>query len=172
MRNAIQFLAKVCEKISFVFFVIAGLFLVLTAILITLSSVSRYGFKLPIASVVDVTGFALYFVTFLSAPWILHKDKHVNVDILKEYLSPKKQKFVSIINNLITFLCSIVLFGFGAYLTYDQFVRAEKLFGTLEIPKYTLTVVLPLSGLLLMAITLTKLVQSVNAYTSAAGKGA
>ncbi|MCL6478589.1 MAG: TRAP transporter small permease [Peptococcaceae bacterium] len=154
-------LAKTAEKAAFVFFLTAGVLLFFMTFLVTVSSLTRYGFNSPIAASIDITGFILYFVTFLSAPWILKQDRHVSVDILKEYLPLKKQRFLAVVNNLIMVLASTVIFGYGAYLTHDQFSRAEKLFGTLEIPKCILTAVIPLSGLLLVAISLIRLVQSV-----------
>lgn len=164
LKNAVGGLVKIISKLSFATYLLAGFLVVFMSVMISVSCVTRYGFNAPIATAVDITGFMLFYLTFLAAPWILKNDAHVNVDIVREYLSKKTVALFDIINNLFIIFCSVLMTIFGVYLTYDQFVRMELLYGAIEMPKFLLTFVIPISGILLLIVASVKLAEAISLF--------
>ncbi|MCL6446729.1 MAG: TRAP transporter small permease [Armatimonadetes bacterium] len=162
-KRGLLLIIKVIEKITYIMAVIAGILTFLAGIYIFLSAIMRYFFNLPSGLVIDITGYILFYSTFLAAPWLLKLDKHVSVEILISSLSGKKRNFIEILNNFICAVVCVFLCLSGTIVAYDQFVRGVKLLDLLEPPKYIFTLVIPLSAFLLLIFFLKRIIQALDA---------
>ncbi|MCW5774206.1 MAG: TRAP transporter small permease [Rhodospirillaceae bacterium] len=109
----------------------------------------RYGFNSPISWVVEISEYALLWITFLGAAWVLRADGHVRVDIVLQFLSPNALRACGMITAAFGALTTAVICGFGIHATWSAYVQgAFKPTGT-DVPTWMIIIVIPLGALLL-----------------------
>jgi len=110
----------------------------------------RYFFNRPQEWVVEISEYALLYITFLSAAVVLKKEGHIVVDLLTSRLSLRKRLFLSILQHMMISLVSIVFIYFGGKTTIDNYLRGIYNPTILQIPiAYTL-VIIPIGGFFLL----------------------
>lgn len=101
--NTITSISKIGELASEVCLV----FLVL---MIFREVIARYVFRSPSVFSVEISEYMMIFIAFLSAGWVLHQDRHVNMTALTDRFPKKIQLFLEIITSIITMAyCSIII---------------------------------------------------------------
>jgi len=109
----------------------------------------RYGFNRPIAWVVEVSEYALLWITFLGAPFVLRLNGHVRVDILLQHLSPTMLRWCGFLSSIAGMVSAAVLVGFGASVTWTAYLRGSFKPTGIDVPTWIVVIVIPLGGLLL-----------------------
>lgn len=71
--------------------------------------------------VIEVSEYALLFITFLGAPYLLEKNKHVMIDLLYKRASGGGRRALRIFNSTIGFLTCAILTCIGVLVAIDQF---------------------------------------------------
>lgn len=127
--------------------VISGVLLSLMALMICLAVILRYYFNFSVGWATEIEEYILYIAVILAAPWVLKHDKHVAVDVMTNYLSPKAKRRVAVFTNSIGVLIGIVLFYYSWLTTYENYLNQVLLTKILPVPKY-----LPLMFIPLMSI--------------------
>lgn len=145
------------DVISNILFMLSGVLCLAVGLLIFFSIVMRYFFASPIFGATEISTYMIYFTAFLAAPWIFIIDKHISIDIVKEYISDKKNKIILIINNVIIFVVATILFLRSVVLTYDHYVRGEIILDVFELQRYPFTAFVPVCFFLFMIIALKKI---------------
>lgn len=156
----------VCEKFSYGMAVIAGILIIADGFYIFFSAIMRYFFNLPSGAVVDITGYVLFYSTFLAAPWLLKTNKHIAVELLSSHLSGKKRHLLELLSNFIGIIVCVFLCINGALITFDQFSQGTKLIDSFGTPKYVFTMAIPFSALLLMYFFLEKIAVELRSLIS------
>lgn len=110
----------------------------------------RYGFSSPIAWVVEISEYALLWITFLGAAWVLRHGGHVRVDIVLQYLSPKALRVCGLVSSAMGALTALVLLVFGVEATVTAAIRGAFKPTGIDVPTWMVIVVIPLGALLLM----------------------
>ena len=110
----------------------------------------RYGFNRPLTWVVEVSEYALLWMTFLGTSWVLRQDGHVRVDILMQFFSPGALRICGLVSAGSGILASLVLVLFGANTTWTALARGSYKSTGLDIPTWLVLVVIPVGGLLLL----------------------
>lgn len=113
--------------------------------------VMRYGFNRPLTWVVEVSEYALLWMTFLGTSWVLRQGGHVRVDILMHLLSPRLLRVCGLISAGAGILAGLVLVVFGANAVWTALARGSFKSTGLDIPTWLVLVVIPVGGLLLLA---------------------
>lgn len=113
--------------------------------------VLRYGFNRPLTWVVEISEYALLWMTFLGTSWVLRQGGHVRVDILLHFFSPAALRASGLISSGCGILASLVLVVFGSSATWAAMARGSFKSTGLDIPTWLVLVVIPLGGLLLLA---------------------
>jgi TRAP-type C4-dicarboxylate transport system permease small subunit len=111
----------------------------------------RYGFNRPLTWVVEVSEYALLWMTFLGTAWVLRQGGHVRVDILMQFFSPGALQVCGLVSAGSGILASLVLVLFGADATWVAFERGSFKSTGLNIPTWMVLIVIPVGGLLLLA---------------------
>jgi len=128
---------------------IAGVLLLLITIFVCYAVIIRYaGFKPPVW-VLQFTEYALLWITFLGAAWLLKKDGHIRIDTIVSRLKPASFRKVGIIDDLLGFIVSAIIFWFGTQHTIDSFQRAVMDVKGVMVPKFAIFLIIPLGGLAL-----------------------
>jgi len=96
-----------------------GALLAALVCLICLNVVLRYGFNTPFIWTDQVVGYGMVYITFLGAPWVVARRRHIAVDILPELAGPQSRL---LLNAVIGLVGSLYCAGF-AYLAVGEMER-------------------------------------------------
>jgi TRAP-type C4-dicarboxylate transport system permease small subunit len=112
-------------------------------LLITAEVAARLFFNYSIPIVLDLGGYSLFIVTFLTSAWVLKEGGHVTVDLAVTKLKGRARRFVDTISLLIAA-------GLSAFLTYQAglhtataWARGDIIGYPLMVPRGPLLMVLP-----------------------------
>jgi len=98
----------------------------------------------------EVVEYALFIVTFMVAPAVLHQGAHVRVDILVVNLPSGAARIVNAIADLIGLGATAALCWYGWRVTEAAYTREELIFKELVIPEWWLLMFVPLGSALLV----------------------
>jgi C4-dicarboxylate transporter DctQ subunit len=128
---------------------IAGIIVLAITFTVSGTAVMRYlGFRPPDWTF-QFTEYALLWFTFLAAAWLLREGGHINIDTAVARLRPKTRRKVEIIDDILGFIVSVVIFWFGTLHTIDLFQRGIMEVKGTTVPKYPLFLIIPIGGLAL-----------------------
>ena len=116
--------------------------------------VMRYFFKQPQIWVLEVTEYALLFMTFLSATWLLRDEGHVKMDLILSLLKPRVRKILNTFTTILLAILFIILTWYGTKVTWEQFQNDYFMATPLEVPTGPLMCVIPIGFFLLFIQTL------------------
>lgn len=112
---------------------------------------SRFFFGESLVWVVELSGYSLLYMTFLGAPYLLEKNRHVAIDIVTEHLRPRWRTPLAIVVALFGAAICLYAAWYGLAVTLDQYQFGSRETTVLAPPSYLLTWVFPL-GMFLLAI--------------------
>ena len=128
---------------------VAAASIVYTALSIDFEVVMRYFFNRPIAGVVDFSEYGLLYILFLTAAWVLARERHVKVDLLLSALSSRVQRVLNTTTSLVGALACAIFCCFGLWLTWEAFEAGALLWKATLIPKWPIYMIIPFGSLLL-----------------------
>lgn len=126
---------------------------ILTAVMtlaVVYEVVARYFFKRPTSWAVDLTEYALLYVTFLGAAWVLRDGAHIRVEFLVERLGPRLQLALSTVISLVAAAVVAVLMWKGFEVTWVAYVRGQAMLKPWRVSRWLLMLPIALGSLLLM----------------------
>ena len=128
---------------------LAGIIILAITFFVSISAVIRYlGFRPPIW-VLQFTEYGLLWFAFLGAAWLLREGGHIRIDTVISRFYGKTRRRVEIIDDILGFIVSVIIFWFGTLHTIDLFLRGiMEVKGTI-VPKFPLFLIIPLGGLTL-----------------------
>ncbi|MCE9664725.1 TRAP transporter small permease [Halomonas sp. M5N1S17] len=112
---------------------------------------SRFFFGKSLVWVVELSGYALLYMTFLGAPYLLEKNRHVAIDIVTEHLPPRLQRPLAFLVALFGAAICLYAAWYGLAVTLDQYQFGSRETTVLAPRSYLLTWVFPL-GMFLLSI--------------------
>ena len=133
-------------------------FAAVLVLLITLGIASdvtlRFFFNRPIWWMIEVVEYALLWITFLLAAWVLRREKHVKMDIVLKRLKPTVQSLVNIITSVLSAIAFLVLTWFAAAITWESFKMGYVDYAALKPPLAPIQVIIPIGSFLLFILLL------------------
>jgi TRAP-type transport system small permease protein len=124
--------------------VLAALILLAMVVLVTadilLRNVARAG--LPWAN--EVSEYALYGMTLLTAPWLLRRGQHVRIDLLLSAVPPHVAWLMEAAGDVIGFLVCMVIVRYGTHMAADAFRLDSLTIKNLVFAEWWLLAPLPL----------------------------
>jgi len=134
---------RVYERIEGYLAFLAIILLIFMTLMVTRDVIGRHFFNFPQKGAMELCENSLVWFTFLSAAWILRREKHVMVRILVDSLSSRAQAFLGIVTSIIGGIVSltIVIFGIGA--AWQTWERGIVQISTLGLPLGPLYTVIP-----------------------------
>jgi TRAP-type C4-dicarboxylate transport system permease small subunit len=97
----------------------------------------------------EVTEYMLYFITLLTAPWLLRRGQHIRVDILLRMIPPRFGWYCEWASDAIALFCCAVMAVYGWKATAASFALHSMVIKTLTIPEWWLLAPLPAAFVLL-----------------------
>lgn len=127
----------------------AALILGAVAVMVTLDVVMRNIGLGTIAWVVEVSEYSLPLATFLVAPWLLHKNEHVRLDVALAILPPRLSRAMERCADAVGMLICAVFVWYGVKLVFDSARLGSMVVKTLTIPEWWQYVPVPVCFLML-----------------------
>ena len=119
-------------------------------IFVSWAVVMRYlNFNPPIW-VIQYTEYALLWITFLGAAWLLREKGHIRIDTLVSRIRPRIARWLEVFNDLIGLGISVVIFLVGSTNTWDLYSRGIQDVKAVTLPMYGLFAIIPFGGFLLL----------------------
>lgn len=95
--------------------------------------------------IVEVTEMALPLATLLAAPWLLHRNQHVRLDLLDAYLSPGWRASLDRVVALVGLVVCAVIVWYAVAVILDNISIGAMVMKSLVFPEWWLYVPVPLS---------------------------
>lgn len=112
--------------------------------------------------VIEVSEYALLFITFLGAPYLLELNRHVVMDLLVDNLSGTKKRISQIINSLIGLLVCLVLTYIGVQVVLDQLELGTREVTVMRPLSWWITAAMPIGTGLMAVQFLDALIRSIQ----------
>ncbi|MFC1906962.1 TRAP transporter small permease [Chloroflexota bacterium] len=144
-------LKTVFNRILDIFSVVAGVLVALMMLEVCADVVMRYFLNRPIPWTIEFNQYAMTFVLFLGAAWVLRDEGHVVMDIVINRLGSRSRKLTNGITSIIAAIVCGIVTGYGIDKNID-YVQTGYIFGdVLNIPAFSLQFIVPL-GMFLLTI--------------------
>jgi TRAP-type C4-dicarboxylate transport system permease small subunit len=140
---------KIFDKVMDGFAVLAGILLLLVTLFVSYSVTLRYLHLKPPVWILQCTEYALLWMTFLGAAWLLKHGGHIRIDTVVNRLEPKAQKILHIVVTVLGLVVCLVIIWFGTTKTLDLHARGIMDVKGVTLPKYPLFIIIPIGGLML-----------------------
>jgi TRAP-type C4-dicarboxylate transport system permease small subunit len=97
----------------------------------------------------EVSEYALYLITLLTAPWLLRRGQHVRLDLLLNALPAKRAWLLEAVGDIAGFVVCLIMIRYGVLMVLDAYQSHSITFKNLVFPEWWLLVPLPLTFVLL-----------------------
>jgi TRAP-type C4-dicarboxylate transport system permease small subunit len=141
MKLAGRLNALIDQTINFMR-ILAGILLLLVTIGVSVGVASRYFFNRPIGWLVELSSYALLYMTFMVAAWVLREEGHVSMDFVINRFSPKTQSLAQAVTSAVSALVCLIVAFFGVIVTWDLLKTNYFTHTMLELPKWVIIAVI------------------------------
>src|SRR5215216_5846758 len=93
--------------------VIAALILLAMVIVVTADIVLRNAARVGFAWANEITEYALYLITLLTAPWLLRRGQHVRIDMFLVIVPPRLAWLMEALADVLGLAASLMLVWYG-----------------------------------------------------------
>jgi TRAP-type C4-dicarboxylate transport system permease small subunit len=131
------------------FATIAAVALLAMVALVTADIVLRNTLGIGFAWANEVTEYALYLITLLTAPWLLRRGQHVRIDMMLVLVPPRLAWACEAAADIAGLAASLVLVWYGAVMTVQSARLGALTIKTLVFPEWWLLAPLPVCFALL-----------------------
>ena len=129
--------------------VAAALLLLAMVLLVTLDILLRNVAGSSIAWSNEVSEYALYAMTLLTAPWLLRRGQHVRLDLVLVMVPRRVAWLMEAVGDAIGFATCLVLVRYGTAMAYESWQLNSITIKNLYFPEWWLLAPLPMAFLLL-----------------------
>ncbi len=129
--------------------VVAALLLLAMVLVVTgdiiLRNVSNHGFVWAN----EVSEYALYLITVLTAPWLLRRGQHVRLDLILIAVPKRVAFLMEALGDIVGFVVCLAMIRYATLMTYDAWRIGSITIKNLVFPEWWLLVPLPVCFVLL-----------------------
>lgn len=122
---------------------LAALLLLAMVLLVTADIVMRNTARVGFAWANEVTEYALYLTTLLTAPWLLRRGQHVRIDMALVFMPPRVAWVCEAAADIVGLAASVVLIWYGAAMTLQSARLGSLTIKNLVFPEWWLLWPLP-----------------------------
>jgi TRAP-type transport system small permease protein len=91
----------------------------------------------------EVSEYALYVITVLTAPWLLRRGQHVRIDIILTMVPPQIAWLMEATGDILGFAVCLTLIRYGLAMAYDSWATGSTTIKNLIFPEWWLLALLP-----------------------------
>jgi TRAP-type C4-dicarboxylate transport system permease small subunit len=144
-------LSKLFARLLEILAVAAALILLAMVVMVTadivLRNLTRTGF--PWAN--EVSEYALYVITLLTAPWLLRRGQHVRIDLVLTFVPPRVAWLMEAVADVLGFVVCLVMMRYGIKMTVESAALGSITIKNLVFAEWLLLWPLPVCFALLAA---------------------
>jgi len=129
--------------------VAAALILLAMVIVVTADIVLRNTARVGFAWANEITEYALYVITLLTAPWLLRRGQHVRIDMFLVIVPPRLAWMMEAVADIVGLTASLVLVWYGTIMTAQSARLGSLTIKNLVFPEWWLLAPLPICFALL-----------------------
>ena len=130
--------------------IVAALLYLFIMLAVSLGVVMRYFVKSPLLWVVEITSYALLYLTFLGAAWLLKKEGHVTMDFVVDQLKPRTQNIIEAVTSFVVAIMFLIIAYYGVLVTWEHFEKGlYDAHGILKICDAYPLAIIPIGSILL-----------------------
>jgi TRAP-type transport system small permease protein len=142
-------ISRLFGRVLDAFAVVAALILLAMVVIVTADILLRNLAALSISWSNEVTEYALYLITLLTAPWLLRRGQHVRLDIILTLVPPRIAWLMEVVGDVLGFAVCLVMVRYGAAMTIDSARLGAITIKNLVFPEWWLLAPLPIAFVLL-----------------------
>ncbi len=128
---------------------LASFLILFIAVSVSTAVVMRYFLGRPIFWVIEISGYSLLYITFLTAAWLLKNEGHVKMDLLLNRLRPGAQSILNMITSAVSAIALLIVVRYSARATWEYYINDYYVPGLLEPPQWAILIIIPIGSLLL-----------------------
>lgn len=129
--------------------VVAALILLAMVIVVTADIVLRNTLRSGFVWANEVSEYALYLMTLLTAPWLLRRGQHVRLDIILTLVPQRAAWLMEAAGDVLGFTVCVMLIRYGFGMTHDSWRLGAITIKNLVFPEWWLLAPLPAAFALL-----------------------
>lgn len=140
---------RITGAISTVSVWLAAICIVLMALLVTVTVVSRFFFGNPMTALFEFSEYSILAITMLAAPLLVRTDTHIKMDLITEFLG-KKHPLVKITDWFVAIIVVVIagtLVWFTSQTAWNDFTRGSVTSTYLAPPRWPLTALMAFGAL-------------------------
>jgi len=124
--------------------VIAALILLAMVALVTADIIMRNTLGAGFAWANEISEYALYIITLLTAPWLLRRGQHVRIDMALVLVPPRLAWAMEALADIVGLAASLVLLWYGTIMTVQSLRLGSLTIKNLVFPEWWLLAPLPI----------------------------
>jgi TRAP-type C4-dicarboxylate transport system permease small subunit len=142
-------LSQACGRLFEALAVVAALMLLAMVVLVTADIALRNIAGTTLTWSNEVSEYALYLMTLLTAPWLLRRGQHVRLDLVLTLVPNRVAWLMEAAADIVGFVTCLFLIRYGAAMAHESFRLNSITIKNLVFPEWWLLVPLPACFLLL-----------------------
>jgi TRAP-type C4-dicarboxylate transport system permease small subunit len=142
-------LSAACGRLFDAFAMAAALTLLAMVIVVTADIVLRNTVLRGFVWANEVSEYALYLMTLLTAPWLLRRGQHVRLDLILTVVPHRIAWLMEAAGDILGFIVCVVLIRYGTGMAYDSWRLGAITIKNLVFPEWWLLAPLPATFALL-----------------------
>lgn len=142
-------LSLVFGRIFDLFAAIAALILLAMVVLVSADILLRNLTRVGFSWANEVSEYALYVITLLTAPWLLRRGQHIRLDLVLTLMPGRVAWLMEAAGDIAGVVVSLVMVRYGLAMTYDSWQLGSITIKNLVFPEWWLLAPLPFVFLLL-----------------------
>jgi TRAP-type C4-dicarboxylate transport system permease small subunit len=140
----------------------------LMMLLITLGAAVRYFSDKSIPGLYEMTkNYLMVIVSFMGISFTHYRKDHIRFVLIYQYISPKVQRWINFVNDILVLAFFALLFMQGLHLTRDAWVNDSTTGGIVSLPMYLSYIWMPIGMIAVCLLVLTEIL----AFLFQKGKG-
>ena len=137
------------DKLSDIMAALAGVLLVFISAAMCYTIFMRFVFRQTTIWIVPMSEYALLWIVFLGATWLLREGGHITTDVIYTHLNEKTKRTLDCIMSVIGGLACAMLFCLGVVHMYDCIIHGVTDVRAFTVPKSVVFIIIPIGSILL-----------------------
>ncbi|WP_080835663.1 TRAP transporter small permease [Cohnella massiliensis] len=135
--------------------VLVNILLALLIVIVVADVVMTYFFDTPLKWSIEVSEYALGFVAFLGAGWLMREEGHLRFGMVLDRLPPRLRSALEAFVSIVCFAVSAAIVWAGVAICLSLYERGALMESVLQWPRWALIAAVPL-GFAIMALQLVR----------------
>jgi C4-dicarboxylate transporter, DctQ subunit len=137
------------ERVLFTLFALGAVILLLSMLLIVYDVIARNIGISPFEHTIALTEYGLYFMTLLSAPWLVRKKHHIYIQLLTGLVSDYIRPLLSRTSYFLCTLTCLFICYYAGLIAVENFIRGDYEVRSFDMARWIIFSVMSLSFFLL-----------------------